>query len=96
MKKENLKKKIEKYRNLTKEALEKAALQKHATKKEAMMANKLLEMARAYFEDAKYFESKKMFLTALAAYSYAHAWLDAGVMLGLLDGKNDDKLFILP
>ena len=35
-------------------------------------------------------------LLALPAYSYAHAWLDAGVRAGLLDAQGDDRLFTLP
>ncbi|MBS3057208.1 MAG: DUF357 domain-containing protein, partial [Candidatus Diapherotrites archaeon] len=33
---------------------------------------------------------------ALAAFSYAHAWLDAGVRAKLLDARGDDNLFTLP
>ncbi|HYA10477.1 MAG TPA: DUF357 domain-containing protein, partial [Thermoplasmata archaeon] len=32
---------------------------------------------------------------ALAAVSYAHGWLDAGVRLGLLDGGGDASKFTL-
>ncbi|MEM4257327.1 MAG: DUF357 domain-containing protein [Candidatus Diapherotrites archaeon] len=87
--KENLEEKLAKYRSLTKLALEKVEIRKEYGKK-------LLEMAKAYYEDAQYFEKKGLKLTALAAYSYAHAWIDAGVRIGLLDGKNDDNLFVLP
>ncbi len=87
--KEDIEEKVTRYRKLTKEALEKVEV----IKKEGRM---LLEMAKSYYSDGNYFEKKGMKLTALAAYSYAHAWLDAGVKLGLLNGKNDDRLFILP
>ena len=93
---ENLDSKLVKYRSLTQEALAKVSVKKGIGEKEKAMAEKLLEMAKSYFHDAGYFEEKNMPLTALAAYSYAHAWIDAGVRLGLLDGKGDDKLFILP
>ena len=53
-------------------------------------------MSKNYFSDALYFEEKKDFLTALAAYSYAHAWLDAGVKAGWFDHRGDDLLFVLP
>ncbi|MBI4044229.1 MAG: DUF357 domain-containing protein [Candidatus Diapherotrites archaeon] len=91
-----LKKKVEKYRTLTKNALEKVALVKGLSEKDKKTAQAFLEMARNYFSDAKYFEEKKDFLTALAAYSYAHAWLDAGVKAGWFDHKVDDRLFVLP
>ncbi len=88
--------KVAKYRELTKKALEKAGLNSAKGTKENMMGKMLLQMAQNYFSDAQYFEQEEKPLTALAAYSYAHAWLDAGVRLGLLDGKGDGKLFILP
>ena len=93
---ENLDEKLAKYMQLTQAALDKVQLLSKKGTKENIMGKKLLEMAESYFVDAQYFESNGMKLTALAAYSYAHAWIDAGVRLGLLDGKGDDKLFILP
>ena len=91
-----LKKKVEKYRTLTKKALEKIELVKGLADKDKKNASTFLEMAKNYFSDAGYFEEKKDLLTALAAYSYAHAWLDAGVKAGWFDHKGDNKLFVLP
>lgn len=93
---ENIDQKLATYKSLTQAALEKVQLLSKKGSTENTMGKKLLEMAESYFVDAQYFEVQGMKLTALAAYSYAHAWIDAGVRLGLLDGKNDDKLFILP
>ncbi len=93
---EPLETKLEKYRELTKRALEKVKLNSPKGTKENLMGKQLLEMAENYYNDAQYFEQDGKPLTALAAYSYAHAWLDAGVHLGLLDGKGDDRLFVLP
>ena len=93
---EELSAKLEKYRNLTKAALGKVSMQKSNSPEKEKMAESLLEMARAYYSDAQYFEKQGKGLTALAAYSYAHAWIDAGVRLGILDGKGDDRLFVLP
>ncbi|HLC93248.1 MAG TPA: DUF357 domain-containing protein [archaeon] len=88
--------KVAKYRQLTRLALEKVELNSAKGTKENIMGKKLLEMAESYFMDAQYFEQSGKPLTALAAYSYAHAWIDAGVRLGILDGKGDDQLFVLP
>ncbi len=88
--------KLAKYRELTAMALGKAGLPSTKGTKENMMGKMLLQMAESYYNDAKYFEREGMPLTALAAYSYAHAWLDAGVRLGFLDGKGDSRLFVLP
>ena len=93
---EDLKKKLAWYRSTTRKALEKIAVMDGTDKREREKAKMLLDMANNYFSDAEHFEKKGLLLTALAAYSYAHAWLDAGVRLGILDGKNDDRLFTLP
>ncbi len=56
-------------------------------------AEDFLGMARAYLSDARHFEAHGDPDRALAAVSYAHGWLDAGVRLGLLDGGDDDVRF---
>lgn len=53
----------------------------------------LIGMAKAYLEDARHFQQEGDLPRALAAVSYAHAWLDVGVRLGLLDGGDDDQTF---
>ena len=78
-----------KYRELTEKALGKVAAMEER-------GNELLEMARNYLEDGKHFEEQGNYVLALAAFSYAHAWIDAGVRLKFLDGKGDDRLFTLP
>lgn len=91
-----LQKKTKKYKNLTKKALEKISLIEGMTVKEKKIAQDFLQMAKNYFFDAQFFEQKKDYLTALAAYSYAHAWLDAGTRAGFFDAKSDSRLFVLP
>lgn len=93
---DSLDKKVDKYRTVTKKALDKISLMKDLNERDKKTAKAFLEMAKNYFSDAKYFEEKKDLLTALAAYSYAHAWLDAGVKAGWFDHKGDDTLFVLP
>ncbi len=88
--------KVSHYQALTEKALKKISIKKGLSVREKKIALDFLEMAKNYFLDAKHFEEKGELLTALAAFSYAHAWLDAGVRAGLLDGKNDNKLFTLP
>ncbi len=88
--------KVEKYKKLTKKALEKITLIQGLSEKEKKTAHGFIGMAKSYFSDAAYFEEKKDLLTALAAYSYAHAWLDAGVKAGFFDAKGDSTLFVLP
>ncbi len=92
---EQLKLKVQKYFFLTEKALKKIELAKNLNEKEKKTAADFISMAENYFSDAKHFQEKNDLLNALAALSYAHAWLDAGVRAGILDGKNDDVLFTL-
>ena len=86
---------LEKYLELTKKAMEKVVV-KAETEKEKAQAEDFLSMAKSYYSDALHFKEKGEFVTALAAVSYAHAWLDAGVRIRLFDVGNDNKLFTLP
>ena len=88
--------KIKKYKQLTKEALAKIGLKKGLSKKDQKTAHDYLLMCRNYFSDAAHFEKKRDYANALAALSYAHAWLDAGVRAKLFDPKGDSRLFALP
>ncbi len=88
--------KIKKYRQITKEALSKIGLKKGLSKKDQKTAQDFLSMCKNYFSDAAHFEKKGDHANALAALSYAHAWLDAGVRAKLFDAKGDDRLFTLP
>ncbi|MEM4663288.1 MAG: DUF357 domain-containing protein [Candidatus Diapherotrites archaeon] len=92
---EELKLRTEKYEKLTKEALEKVKINAKKGTKEYELAEQFIEIAKAYFSDAKYYSEKGDNITALAAFSYAHAWLDAGVRTGFLKGENG-RLFMQP
>jgi len=94
-KNEELIKKVEKYESLTKKGLEEIKKKSDLSEKEKKIANDFLSMAKNYFEDGKYYKKKENLLTALASFSYAHAWLDAGVRAYLFDATND-QLFTLP
>ena len=56
-------------------------------------AKDFLGMAKNYFSDARHFREKGDLLTALAAVSYSHAWLDAGARLGFFKVDNGSDLF---
>ena len=84
---------LEKYLRVTTEALERVTI---APPKRAFLhgaSEDFLGMARAYLADAKHFVEIGDRDRALAAVSYAHGWIDAGVRLGLLDGGDDDVRF---
>lgn len=88
--------KVQKYKALTEKALGKVKFREGLSEKERKIAEDFLEMAENYFNDAKHFQEKNELLTALAAFSYSHAWLDAGVRAGFFDAGEDDQLFTLP
>ena len=67
-----------------------------STPDEESMLKTLLSMADDYANDAQYFLEQGDFIRAFGAINYAHAWIDAGVKLRLLDGHGDDVLFTLP
>jgi uncharacterized protein len=86
---------LEKYLELTREAIAQvtAAPPERSFLKGA--SDDFLAMARAYLADAEHFSTSGDPERALAAVSYAHGWLDAGVRLGLLEGGNDERRFTL-
>ena len=56
----------------------------------------MMRMCDDYVSDATHFASKGDLVSAFGAINYAHAWLDAAVRIGFLDGHGDDRLFTLP
>lgn len=86
---------LERYLTLTREALERVRPAPPPRSFLIGAAEDFLSMARAYLADANHFAQAGDRDRALAAVSYAHGWLDAGVRLGLLDGGEDDARFTL-
>jgi uncharacterized protein len=86
---------LDRYLRLTHEALERVALAAPERSFLRGASDDFLSMARAYLSDAEHFAAAGDLERALAAVSYAHGWLDAGVRLGLLDGGDDDRRFTL-
>lgn len=84
--------KIQKYKTLTKKALEKA--KKSVIRGKESYAKEIIEMVSNYLSDAEHFEKKEDFINAFAALNYSHGWLDAGVRLDVFD-VDDDKLFTI-
>ena len=86
---------VQHYLSITKKAREKATPMASTPEEESMLKT-LLSMADDYANDAQYFLEQGDFIRAFGAINYAHAWIDAGVKLRLLDGHGDDVLFTLP
>ncbi len=51
-------------------------------------------MARSYYDDGLMFMKEGDLVNALACFSYGHAWLDAGVKLGVFK-VTDENLFTI-
>ena len=83
------------YLSITENARTKATPLASTPDQETMLKT-LLSMADDYANDAQYFLDQGDLIRAFGAINYAHAWIDAGVKLRLLDGHGDDVLFTLP
>ncbi len=84
---ESVEEKWRRYVKITEEALRRVEVANPT-------GEKLLDMCKRYLSDSKYFAERGDYATALAAVSYAHAWIDVGTYIGLLKG-DDHQLFIL-
>jgi uncharacterized protein len=51
-------------------------------------------MARSYYNDGVHFVESEDRVNALVCFSYGHAWLDAGVRLGVFTVKNPELFAI--
>lgn len=87
--------KLNKYFDLTNRALKKVKVNNKAKIDSDKAAGDFLDMAKRYFDDAKYFKEKGDYVNALAALSYAHCWLDAGARIGLFDVDHNSELFVV-
>lgn len=87
---------VDKYLKLTDAAREKATRTVEEGTTEARSLSDMLSMCDNYRIDAKHFLEKGDLVRAFGAINYAHAWLDAAVRIGWLDGHGDDNLFTLP
>ena len=86
---------IERYLSLTVEAREKAT-PITSNKLDQDRLEDMLRMCDDYTRDARHFASEGDLVNSFGAINYAHAWLDAAVRIGFLDGHGDDRLFTLP
>lgn len=86
---------IERYLELTAEARSKAT-PSTSSKLDEKRLNEMLRMCDDYTADARHFASQGDLVSSFGAINYAHAWLDAAVRIGLMDGHGDDRLFTLP
>ncbi len=89
------KEKVEMYLALTAEARAKATPIAETDEDSTRLAS-MMRMCDDYQADAKHFLDQGDLVRAFGAINYAHAWIDAAVRIGLMDGHDDDHLFTLP
>jgi len=87
--------KVEKYLDLTAEARIKATSIANNDEDNRRLES-MLRMCDDYQNDARHFMINGDLVRAFGAINYAHAWIDAAVRIGLMDGHGDDRLFTLP
>lgn len=87
---------VNKYLLLTDKAREKATPLVESGSIEETMLKDMMGMSDDYRSDAEHFRDNGDLVRAFGAINYAHAWIDAAVRIGFLDGHEDDNLFTLP
>ena len=87
--------KTDQYEELLSEALDTAEIAAPPDTPLAVAASDCEQMARSYLEDGRHFRAEDDLVNALAAFSYGHAWLDAGARVGLLDVPREGHLFTI-
>jgi hypothetical protein len=89
----DLDEKTDRYETLLAEAVDAAVVVPPAGTPLADAAEECAEMARSYLQDGRHFRAEDDPVNALAAFSYGHAWLDAGARIGLFDVPTEGHLF---
>jgi Uncharacterized protein conserved in archaea len=89
----DIEEKTDRYEGLLAEALDAATVASPEETPLASAAADCEEMAQSYLEDGRHFRDEGDLVNALAAFSYGHAWLDAGARFGLLDVPREGHLF---
>ncbi len=91
----DIEEKTNRYERLLAEALNEATVAPPEETPLAEAAAEYEEMARSYLEDGRHFRNEGDLPNALAAFSYGHAWLDAGARAGLFDVPTEGHLFTI-
>lgn len=84
----DLTEKTNRYRRLLSRALDSVEVVEESDE-----ADEFLEMAESYYDDGEHFLENDDEVNALAAFSYGHAWLDAGMRSGIFDADDNREIF---
>lgn len=79
--------------DITEKALKVAKLNKNLSDEQIKIATQFRDFCARYLGDAKHFKKEGNYVNAIRAVNYAHAWLDAGAIMGLFDVKGRNDLF---
>ncbi len=82
--------KTDRYQRLLREALDDAKKVPGMDPMLDNIANDFYNMAESYYKDGSHFLSGGDRVNALVCFSYGHAWLDAGVRLGVFHVTKKD------
>lgn len=91
----DLEEKTDRYEGLLADALDETTVDVREGSPLFAAAIEFREMARSYLEDGRHFRDEDDLVNALAAFSYGHAWLDAGARLGVFDVPDEGHLFTI-
>lgn len=91
----DLEEKTNRYEQLLAEALDAATVTPPESTPMWEAAVEYHEMADSYLNDGRHFREEDDLVNALAAFSYGHAWLDAGARIGIFDVPTDGHLFTI-
>ena len=90
----NLEEKTNRYMVMLEEALKDVKISVGEGSYLRKIADDYLDMARSYYNDGVHFAESEDRVNALVCFSYGHAWLDAGVRLGVFT-VNNPELFAI-
>lgn len=85
-----LSEKVTRYRRLLREALDDVKKAASLDERMEIVADDYLNMAQCYYNDGVHFMDRHDPVNALVCFSYGHAWLDAGVRLGVFSTTKKD------
>lgn len=89
-----LEEKVKKYEDLLHKALFAFEVAPHENSHLRKVADDFSDMAGSYYDDGMHFIEEGDMVNALVCFSYGHAWLDAGVKLGVFK-VSDENLFTI-
>jgi len=67
--------------------LMRTTIERVESREDVRYSHDFMTIARSYYNDGKYFFERGDLVNALVCFSYGHAWLDAGIHVGILFDK---------